>query len=198
MFEKRGIFQPCVSVSPPARAAAHKLFMQCHVKELLLHLPVGTACVCVKCVWCILCKLEYCVKLCVCVCCNSLSKSKSLTAALMPAASQVMKGPLLVATDTSITSTPPPTDGESITPSARRPVYLTMACIIKVYSFRPPSAAPSCNNLRPPQTKKINMKRVLIFHRSERKQLWDKTSYWLVGQGGQGGQLIPPVAVCFY
>ncbi len=68
-----------------------------------------SVCVCVRTsVSCILCKLGYCVRLCVmpacvCVCCNSHSKSKSLTAALMPAASQVMKGLLLVATDTSIT-----------------------------------------------------------------------------------------------
>lgn len=44
----------------------------------------------------------------VCVCCNSHSKSKSLTAALMPAASQVMKDLLLVAADTSITLLLPP------------------------------------------------------------------------------------------
>ena len=96
----------------------------------------------------------------ICVCCNSLSKSKSLTAALMPAASQVMKGPLLVATDTSPLL---PADGESITPSARRSVSLTPACIIKVYS-------PDLPAQLPPLMKKINMRWALIFHKSEGKQ----------------------------
>lgn len=106
--------------------------MWCHVKELLQHLPAGTATarVCVRSVCeCImyimqagdLCETVCYASMCVCVCCNSHSKSKSLTAALMPAASQVMKGLLLVATDTSITDNPPlpsplPVDGESITP----------------------------------------------------------------------------------
>ena len=165
-----------------AWTAAHKLFMWCHVKELLPRLPAGTAraCVCVWRVSCILYKLEYCVKLCVmpvcvcvcvCVCCNSHSKSKSLTAALMPAASQVMKGPLLVATDTSITATPPPSlpllvDGESITPSVRHSVSLTLACIIKVYFPGPPSSAPCCDGPPSPQKKKINMKWSFIFQKT--------------------------------
>lgn len=96
-------------------------------------------CVCVS-VSCTLCRPGI-VRECVfyqhvCTCCNSHSKSKSLTAALMPAASQVMKGPPLVATDTSITATSPPAppDDESITPSTRRSASLTLLCIIKVYS----------------------------------------------------------------
>lgn len=66
---------------------------------------------------CVLCKLGYCVKL--SVRCNSPSKSKSPTAALMPAASQVMKGPVLVATDTFIPSAPSPlTVNQSLCPLA--------------------------------------------------------------------------------
>lgn len=86
------------------------------------------------------------VRECVSECGNSHSKSKSLTAALMPAASQVMKGPLLVATDTSIT--PPPVDSQSITLSTQHSVSLTLACIIKVYPPDLPAQllpAASCN-----------------------------------------------------
>lgn len=64
VFGKRGIFQPCVSVSPPAWTTAHKLFMWCHVKELLQHLPAGTASVC-ACVSYIVNQLGYCLRMCV-------------------------------------------------------------------------------------------------------------------------------------
>ncbi|KAM3612453.1 uncharacterized protein V6R79_008495 [Siganus canaliculatus] len=75
----------------------------------------------------------------------------------MPAASQVMKGLLLVATDTSITA-PPSVDGESITQSTRHSVSLTLACIIKAYSLDLPALLGSFLQPPPPQKKKMNMK----------------------------------------
>lgn len=83
---------------------------------------------------------------CVCMRCNSHFKSKSLTAALMPAASQVMKGLVPVAADTSIILfLPLPIDAESITASVCHSLSLTLACIIKVYFPKPRRWIPSCS-----------------------------------------------------
>lgn len=111
---------------------------------------------------------------CVCMRCNSHFKSKSLTASLMPAASQVMKGLVLVAADTSIIpSLPRPFDGESITASMCHSVSLTLACIIKVYSPESQSSIPSSrfpNDLPPQMQRMINMKWIVISKNSYLKQ----------------------------
>lgn len=90
----------------------------CHVKELLQHPPAGTS-VC-ECIMYIMQAGLLCEAVCyasVCVCCNTPSKSKSQTAALMPAASQVMKGCC------SQPQIPPSPPSSPVTPNqSRRPL----------------------------------------------------------------------------
>lgn len=178
---KRGIFQPCASCftsSPKPTLTNYSCGVtsrSCCSVCLQGQPPSAAAaiatraCMCEVCVTDIMQAGVLCAT--VCVRCNSHFKSKSLTAALMPAASQVMKSPLLLPLLLLLflpPSPPPPpphhllhtlrllpADGESITASTRRSVSSTPACIIKVYSPepprtpRPPGSPSSCDSSAP-------------------------------------------------